>query len=321
MKKKGIKHYLSLVCTACAIVYLLLRIFGIIDNRMRLNTKYHAYAADTTPALPIVTHPDDPVIPDVEEKRLSVEETIGLYGYFMNVTYTGLDLVDQYLRLELVGLGAGISHPNGWPTLSSDLQLWHVPGTPGATVPGNLNVLWWYPSQANGVIDRDVKDADYLIYACWFPFAFESHSSIAHPNIRVTVDFPEGINVNAFENHILFLRNQAAQDSGWSYIQHSGSKTFPINQMAVSNDGTGKGQSLVTPFPQMVDNETGITLGIIPNNVYDTNSLSGNTFTLSSETWTFNGCNVTDGGTTQMPTGGWFIVYVQRPYIISRIEL
>ena len=315
MKKKGIKHYLSLVCTACAIVYLLLRIFGIIDNRMRLNTKYHAYAADTT--LPIVTHPDDPVIPDVEERRLSFEETIGLYGYRMQLTYTGLDNVDQFLQLQLIG---ALDQQRDWPTVSSALQLWHVPGTPGTAVPGNLNVLWWYPSQATGVIDRDVKDADYLIYACWFPFLFESASSLAHPNIRVTVNFPEGIEVNSFENHILFLRHQSAVDSGWSYIQHTGSKTFPINQMAAATNGTGKGQSLVTPFPQMVDNETGITLGIIPNKVYDTNSLSGNAFTLSSETWIFNGCNVTDAGDPQIPTGGWFIVYVQRPYIISRID-
>lgn len=318
MKSRSkVGRVLSMIALCCSIVYLLLRIFGIIDNRMRLNTKYHAYAADTTVTIPVVTSPNfPPVIPDVEERRLSFEETIGLYGYRMQVTYTGLDQIDKFLQLELIG---SLDTQRDWPTVSSASQLWHVPGTSGSHW-GNLNVLWWYPSQATGVIDRDVKDADYLIYACWFPFAFESASSLAHPNIRVTVNFPEGIEVNSFENHILFLRHQSAVDSGWSYIQHTGSKTFPINQMAAANNGTGKGQSLVTPFPQMVDNETGITLGIIPNKVYDTNSLSGNAFTLSSETWIFNGCNVTDAGDPQIPTGGWFIVYVQRPYIISRID-
>ena len=318
MKSRSkVGRVLSIIALCCSIVYLLLRIFGMLDSHLHFKGQT-SHAADTS--LPIVTHPGDPVIPDVEERRLSVEETIGLYGYAMNVTYTGLDLVDKYLRLELVGLGEGLSHTNGWPTLSSDLQLWHVPGTPGSVIPGNLNVLWWYPSQATGVIERDVNDADYLIYACWFPIAFESHSSIAHPNISITVNFPEGITVNSFKNNILFLRHQSAVDSGWSYISHSGSKIFPINQMAASNDGTGKGQSLVTPFPQMVDNETGINLGVIQNYVYDSNSLAGNPFTLSTETWTFNGCNITDGGGTQLPTMGWFIVYVQRPYIISSID-
>lgn len=305
---------LSMIALCCSIVYLLLRIFGMLDSHLHFKGQT-AFAVDTV-TLPTVT--GSVIVPDVEYRRLSLEETIGLYGYRMQVTYTGLDLIDKYLQLELMG---SADTPSGWPTLSSARQLTKDPNIPnGSSWDDNINVLWWYPSDPAAALQNTVKESEYLIYGCYFPIGFESHSSIAHPNIRVTVDFPEGITVNDFENVILFTRNPSAVDSGWSYIQHYGSKTFPINQMSASLDGSGKGQSLVTPFPENIDNETGLTMGIIPNSVFDSQSMSGTPFTLSQEVWTFNGCAITDGNYTNLPTGGWFIVYVQRPWIISSIE-
>ena len=312
MKKKGIKYILSLVALSCSIVYLLLRIFGILDNKLHFKT-YKAFAADTTtsttPALNINT---DIPTPELEHRVLTYEETIGLYGNRIQLKYTGLDEVDRYLQLELIGAW---DTPRDWPSFSSDLQLWHVPGESGSHW-GNLNVLWWYPSAppSNNSIYTDIEYSDYLIYAAYFPIPFESSSSLVHPNIEFTIDFPEGITVNAFKNNVLFLRHQNAVDSGWSYVRTYGSKTFSISQMMPASNGTGKGQSVVTPFPQMVDNETGITLGVIPYYQGDLNSMTGNPFTISQQVYTFNGCD-----TFPVTVGSYFIVYIQRPEIISNI--
>ena len=215
MKKKGIKHFLSILCLSCSIVYLLLRIFGIIDNRMKLNNKYHAYAADTTAQTQITPSlVTDYVVPEIEHRVLSYEETIGLYGTRIQLTYTGLDEVDRYLQLELIGTW---DTPSSWPSFSSDLQLWHVPGESGSHW-GNLNVLWWYPSEPSSLsLKNDLIASDYLIYACYFPFGFETTSSIVHPNISFTVDFPEGIEVNYFGTNVLFSRAQSSTSPpGWS---------------------------------------------------------------------------------------------------------
>ena len=303
MKKKGIRHYLSLVCTACAIVYLLLRIFGIIDNRMKLNNKYHAFAADTTtlttPALNINT---DMPTPEIEHRVLSYEETIGLYGNRIQLTYTGLDEIDRFLQLELIGAW---DTPRDWPSFSSDLQLWHVPGESGSHW-GNLNILWWYPTQpSTDRLENSLEYSDYLIYGCYFPahFDFETTFSIVHPNITFTVDFPEGIEVNYFGTNVLYSRAQSSTSPpGWSVIRTYGSQTFQSVSMEPAANGSAYGQSIVTPFPQMVDNETGINLGIIPYS--QGYILNQNKFTISQQVFRLNGCDLYDTSIGGLVVGG-----------------
>lgn len=312
MKKKGIKYFLSLIALSCSIVYLLLRIFGILDNKFHFKT-YKVFAADTTtsttPALSINT---DMPTPEIEHRVLSYEETIGLYGNRIQLTYTGLDEIDKYLQLELIGAW---DTPRDWPSFSSDSQLWDPPGSSGAHW-GNLNILWWYPTQPpNDRLENSLKYSDYLIYGCYFPahFDFETTSSIVHPNITFTVDFPEGIEVNYFGTNVLYSRSQSSTSSpGWSVIRTYGSQTFSTMSMEPAANGSAYGQSIVTPFPQYVDNESGVNLGVIP--YFQGNVMNQNKFTISQQVFRLNGCDL-----YETTVGGWFLVYIQRPEIISNI--
>lgn len=103
MKKKGLKYWLSIISAACCIVYLLLRIFGIIDNRMHFTSRYHAYAAG------------------FDTLTLTPEQTIGLYGVSLDVTYTGIDNVDKLFTAYLNGVYSNLP---GYPTTSADPRLW-----------------------------------------------------------------------------------------------------------------------------------------------------------------------------------------------------
>lgn len=300
MKKRGLKYWLSIISAACCIVYLLLRIFGILDNRMHLTSRYHAYAADT---------------PTWTTRELTIAETIGLYGYTFPVVYTGVDNIDREFSAQLVGsnyFNALFPDFSSWPSFSNDRRLFeNIPG--GSSWDDTFNPLWFYPSVSNQLGEQyksDLKRSPYLIYAFTIPI-FESHSSLAHPNLRVTVDYQLPLQIIAKEQYILFQRDENARDSGWSFIQHVSTYSSAYNQMMSSQDGLGKGQSVVTPFPSYVDSETGYKMGIIRNDYGSL--LLDNRFTVTGERWTFNGC----GSFQSAAFSETMLIYVQCPTITT----
>ena len=284
---------LSMIALCCSIVYLLLRIFGMLDSHLHFKSTT-AYASEWN------------------DRRLSVEETIGLYGYSFPVTYTGINNVDQYFTAYLVGSNYwnALFPSTSWPTFSYDSRLFP------SGVWGNFEPLWFYPALTQQYIDAfngDFQAAPFLIYAINFGPLFESHSSLAHPNIRIDVNYQIPIDIICKEQYILFSRSQSARDSGWSYVQQVSSYSSALSQMVVDNGGVGYGQSVVTPYPQYVDSETGVNMGMIRVN-YGSLLLS-DTFTITGEKWTFNGCDA-------FVDNSWnanhiFLIYVQCPLITT----
>lgn len=267
MKKKGIKHFLSIICLSCSIVYLLLRIFGIIDNRMKLNNRFHAYASSW------------------DTRVLEPQEAIGLYGTRLSVTYTGIDQIDRFFQCELMNTWDMPS----WPTTSADSRLW-----PSGEW-GNFKALWFYPQLTQQYIDSwraSLNRGTFLIYGCRFPpGSFETTSSLAHPNIIIDAPFQIPIDIINIEQIALFERNTSSVDPGWALIRHTTSgATFSSTQMVFASNGTGYGQSVVTPFPDYVDNETGVNMGMF--NIQMGSLLSENLFTYSGQQFRLNGCNV-----------------------------
>ena len=290
---KKTKKFFSFLILVLGCVYLFLRIFGILDNDFHFRC-FKAYASEWN------------------DRRLSVEETIGLYGYSFPVTYTGINNVDQYFTAYLVGSSYwnALFPSTSWPTFSYDSRLFP------SGVWGNFEPLWFYPALTQQYIDAfngDFQAAPFLIYAINFGPLFESHSSLAHPNIKIDVDYQIPIDIICKEQYILFSRSQSARDSGWSYVQQVSSYSSALSQMVVDNAGVGYGQSVVTPYPQYVDSETGVNMGMIRIN-YGSLLLS-DTFTVSGEKWTFNGC---DAFVSSSWTGNHiFLVYVQCPLITT----
>ena len=291
MKKKGIKYILSLLALSCSIVYLLLRIFGIIDNRLHLNSRYHAYASQSW-----------------DTRVLTPQETIGLYGTRIQVTYSGIDQIDQIFQLQLIGTW---DTPHYWPTVSWDERLF----PPGHWANDNFNPLWFSPSLNQQYItaySNDLKRAPFLIYGCYFGGFFHSHSSIAHPNIAVNPNFLIPIDVINYEQCILFQRSADARDSGWSLVRHvTSGQTFSSSQMVNAIDGSGKGQSVITPYPSYIDSEDGLQFGMIDFHIGSL--LSDTTWNYSGQQWVFNGCDVYNS----LSEGQWFFVYVQCPEITT----
>lgn len=320
MKSRSkVGRVLSMIALCCSIVYLLLRIFGILDNRMHFT--YHAAAAETTSTTPALSI--DPVpTPTWEGRQLTIEETIGLYGYYIDAIYTGIDMLDQYLHFELMG---SYLQDNTYPGFSTDLRLWRDPNNPNGTSWGNLNVFWWTPALPNSSnatrFSDDVNDAPYVIYGCWIPPGlFHTINNLQNPNIRADIDFPFSIDCLYFDNHILFSRDTTQSHSGWSYTQKKSTTYFGYQSLKAPLNGGNGAQCLVTPYPENIDNETGISMGVIPNSVGDANSLYGEGFTLTGEMWTFNGC------TAYFPYGtaaggAWILAYVQCPFIVTGVEL
>lgn len=292
MKKKGLKYWLSIISAACCIVYLLLRIFGILDNRMHFTSRYHASAAQSW-----------------DTRDLTPQETIGLYGNQIQLTYTGIDEIDHLFPLQLIGVW---DTPHYWPTLSSDRILF---GSNNEMDYTNFNALWFYPSLTQQYINAytsDLNRAPFLIYGAKIPF-FVTSSSIAHPNIQFNVDFNFTLDIIQFDQYVLFSRDQESRNPGWSSVisDFTGLTSNHIQNMVNNTGGTAYGQSVVTPFPSYVDSESGINMGMIHINY---GSL------LASETWRYlgqdfhlNGCEAY----SSLGEGSWFLVYIQCPQLTS----
>lgn len=294
MKKKGLKYWLSIISAACCIVYLLLRIFGIIDNRMHFTSRYHAYAADSS----------------WDTRILSPQETIGLYGNQIQLTYTGIDEIDHLLPLQLIGLW---DTPNYWPTLSSDSRLF--PSGPGGSWDSNFNALWFYPSLTQQYIDAwtsDLNRAPFLIYGAKIPF-FNTTNSLAHPNISFQIDFNYNLDIIQYDQFILFGRDTEEKHPGWSYVlsDFTGLTASNIQKMINEMDGSAHGQSVVTPFPSYVDSEAGVNMGMIHINYGSL--LASDTWRYSGQDFYLNGCDTY----SSLSEGSWFLVYIQCPQMTS----
>lgn len=294
MKKKGLKYWLSIISAACCIVYLLLRIFGILDNRMHFTSRYHASAAQSW-----------------DTRDLTPQETIGLYGNQIELTYTGIDEIDHLFPLQLIGVW---DTPHYWPTLSSDLSLF--PSGPGGSWDDyNFNALWFYPSLTQQYINAwktELNRAPFLIYGAKIPF-FNTTNNLAHPNISFEIDFNYSLDIIQFDQFILFGRDTEEKHPGWSYVlsDFTGLTASNISKMINEMDGSAHGQSVVTPFPQYVDSETGINMGMIRINYGSL--LASETWNYSGQDFYLNGCDTY----SSFSEGGWFLVYIQCPQLTS----
>lgn len=248
---------------------------------------------------------------DWDTRDLTPQETIGLYGNQIQLTYTGIDEIDHLFPLQLIGVW---DTPHYWPTLSSDLSLF--PSGPGGSWDDyNFNALWFYPSLTQQYIDAytsDLNRAPFLIYGAKIPF-FVTSSSIAHPNIQFNVDFNFTLDIIQFDQYVLFSRDQESRNPGWSSVisDFTGLTSNHIQNMVNNIGGTAYGQSVVTPFPSYVDSESGINMGMIHINY---GSL------LASDTWRYlgqdfhlNGCEAY----SSLGEGSWFLVYIQCPQLTS----
>ena len=286
---------LSMIALCCSIVYLLLRIFGILDNRMHLTSRYHASAAGSS----------------WDTRYLSPQETIGLYGNSIELTYTGIDEIDHLFPLQLIGVW---DTPHYWPTLSSDRVLFpSVSG--GGWDDYNFNALWFSPSMTQQYINAytsDLNRAPFLIYGAKIPF-FNSSTSIAHPNIQFDVDFNFTLDIIQFDQYILFSRDQTAIYPGRSSVisDFSGLTAGYIQNMVNAANGSNLGQSVVTPFPSYVDSETGINLGMIHINYGSL--LRDDTWRYLGQDFHLNGCDTY----SSFSEGSWFLVYIQCPQLTT----
>lgn len=289
---KKIKKFFSFLILVLGCVYLFLRIFGILDNNFHFK-RLTAYAAG------------------FDTLTLTPEQTIGLYGYSLDVTYTGIDNIDQLFTAYLNGV---YSYLPGYPTTSADPRLWAT--NDWGPFNGLCHIIWYYPQAPVTAFDYSLKHKEYVVYSIAFPKGtFYSHSSIAHPNIRLDIDYNLPFDCKYMESWAMFGRDPGARDSGWTYIQHKTTPSSGYSQMMPSG-GTGNGLTAYTPYPQYYDVSVHEDQGCNPMGVIAASfgdKFGDTLYRCTGELWTLNGCDVAPYMSNAI--SDYFLIYISCPVL------
>lgn len=190
MRKKGIKHYLTIIALCCSICYLLLRIFGLVDRYGHLNSWYRAYA--------------------LEDVRLTLEQTVALYGSsFSGTYYNDTDNVTYSFHASLTAF----TSQDFIPTDYEGSQYVYFSGKNNHVPTDEMNAL---ESQA------------YLIYKVNFDRlnsagsdAFTSSNTTDHANIGINFPFTFG-SISRFRcNYLWSARTNPATNAPNNNSYHS----------------------------------------------------------------------------------------------------
>lgn len=242
---------------------------------------------------------------------LTPEQTIGLYGYSIDVTYTGIDNIDQLFTAYLNGV---YSYLPGYPTTSADPRLWAT--NDWGPFNGLCHIIWYYPADPTSAFDYALKHKEYVVYSIAFPKGtFYSHSSIAHPNIRLDIDYNLPFDCKYMESWAMFGRDPAARDSGWTYIQHKTIPSSGYSQMMPSGS-VGNGLTAYTPYPKYYDvtvhEDQGCNpMGVIAASFGD--KFADTVYRATGELWTLNGCDVAPYMSTAI--SDYFLIYISCPVL------
>lgn len=284
-KPSRLRFFLRLVLTAAVVSYC------IFLNIQRCTVTAHAAGFDTL--------------------TLTPEQTIGLYGDSLEVIYTGNDNIDQYFQAHIAG---AFPYLPGYPTTSADPRLWS--NNDWGPFNGLCNILWYYPQDPVTAFDYSLKHKEYVVYFIAFnKGTFHSHSSIAHPNIRININYNIPIDCKYMESWLMFGRDPAARDSGWTYIQHNTNPSSGYSHMMPSGS-VGNGLVAYTPYPDYYPATTDEGQGCNPMGVIAAsfgNKFGDTLYRCTGESWTLNGCAIAPYMSTAI--ADYFLIYVSCPVL------
>lgn len=224
MKKKGIKHFLTIIALCCSICYLLLRIFGLLDRQGHFSGSTHfiAYAVDGT-----------------TDYTLTYEQTLALYGtqipliYYNDDTGSSVEMTANFIGTTE---DTDFNRPSTWKAID------FLSG-------GTTEQRSYVSNLAPG-----------LIYCCTFSNSgFVSSNTTSHANI--SLDFSVSFDyLTRFRQNIFWSQKNAAgsyaRRSNCFYNSTLGGLAFyPVsgNDIVLTTPNSNNFKTFLFPYPQLTD--------------------------------------------------------------------